>query len=190
MVPSKLHLMREGTILLRIAILLLAFWPTSVLAGTLPPFKLRTLSGQILSWPADLPDAGAVLILAQDEAQQAEAATWLPFLASDVCQRGEALAYFIVPVLPEGLLIVRSVVESAIRRATNDPAMLDRTVPLFIDIARLQASMAIEASNAVQVVAVDGAGSVRASASGPYSPVAAEQLLTAGSDRPGLCASA
>lgn len=170
--------------MLRILVVLAALFPGLAFAGTLPPLKVRTLSGIPLSWPADLPRPGAALILAQDEAQQAKAATWLPFLSGGICNGG-AIGYYIVPVLPEGLLIVRSVVEQAIRRASNDPVMHDRTVPLFTDVSRLQAAMQVGNTADVQVVLVSPDGTVHASVSGPYTSQAAEVLMAATSSGAG-----
>jgi hypothetical protein len=168
----------------RMAVLFAALVPGVAFAGALPTLKVRTLSGVVMSWPADLPEPGAALVLAQDEAQQAHAATWLPFLNSGICA-GAALGYYIVPVLPEGLLIVRSLVEQAIRRASDDPAMHARTVPLFADIARLQTAMAVAPTQDVQVVVVGRDGNVHASVSGPYSPETAQILLSALASSPG-----
>lgn len=149
------------------------------LAGALPKMNVRPLVGEPLSWPEDLPQTGATLILVQDQEQQDQAASWLPFLKSELCARAPTVDYYIVPILPEGLLIVRSVVEQTIRMASDDPTMLERTVPVFTDIGELQEAMELVPTDAVQVVVLDGEGAVGASVTGPYSPEAANVLRAA-----------
>lgn len=148
------------------------------LAGELPDLKLRSLSGVALQWPADLPAQGAILLLVHDEDHQPQARSWTDFLATAEGSARAAVPYFIVPVVPRRLTIVRSVVEQAIRNAAETPADLERTVPLFADAATLQQAMGLPLTTDVQIVLLDGAGSIRAAFAGPFTPEAGEALVT------------
>ncbi len=89
------------------------------------------------------------------------------------------MPYFIVPVLPRRLSIVRSIVEQSIRNAAATPADLARTVPLFADAATLMPALGLPVSMDVQLVLVDGAGEVLAAFAGPFTPAAGEALVAA-----------
>lgn len=149
------------------------------LAGELPDLKLRSLAGASLQWPADLPADGAILLLVHDEDQQPQARSWTDFLAAADSAALASIPYFIVPVVPRRLTIVRSVVESAIRNAAETPADLARTVPLFADSASLQEAMGLPLTKDVQVVLVDSAGGIRAAFAGPYTDAAGAALRDA-----------
>lgn len=147
-------------------------------AGELPDLKLRTLAGAALQWPADLPSGGAILLLVHDEDQQPQARSWTDFLAGAEPSLS-AVPYFIVPVLPRRLSIVRSIVEQSIRNAAATPADLARTVPLFADATSLLPALGLPVSTEVQLVLVDGAGEVRAAFAGAFTPAAGEALVAA-----------
>lgn len=156
----------------------LSFAPSSS-AGQFPDLALQTLSGVKLEWPDELPAGGAMLIIVQDQGQQDQASSWLPFFAEIASQGKPDVPYFIVPVLPEGLLIVRSIVEQTIRMATSDPIMLERTVPLFIDIAAFQQNLGLSSVDDIQVAFLSEQGVLLAAVSGAYSEAGAQTLRSA-----------
>ena len=144
-------------------------------AQQFPALRVETLSATVLDLPGDFAEGSSVVVLVYDQNQGRDVETWMPFLAR-LDEIDPAARYYVISALPAGLSLVRGMIEGVIRGSTSDAAQLDRTILLFTDVDALQASLGIEGTGAIHVLALDAAGGVMASTAGPYDGLKGEGL--------------
>lgn len=139
--------------------------------------KLPTLVGQTLSdttfrIPADLPTAGSVVLLGFDRSHQAFIDDW----AAGLAKVQPSLIVLKMPVIAPTNALSRNFIQFGMRRATPEGNPRDRTVTLFTEVAPFVAAVKLPGDKVPYALAVDAAGNVLATATGPFNPSEGERL--------------
>lgn len=147
-------------------------------AQQFPALRVETLSATVLDLPGDFAEGSSVVVLVYDQNQGRDVETWMPFLAR-LDEIDPTARYYVMSALPAGLSLVRGMIAGVIRGSTSDPSQLDRTILLFTNVGDLQASLGIEGTGAIHVLALDDAGRVIASTAGAYDETKGHDLAAA-----------
>jgi hypothetical protein len=156
------------------ALALLSAGPVS--AQTLPPIKAADLNKKPVSWPAGLPAARTILLIAFERKQQAQIDTWVAGLR---LKAPGAPAWFEVPMIKDPGRFIRGFIDGGMRRGIPSPADRARVVTVYGDKKALLKSMGIASEAVVHAVVVERSGRITARVSGEYSPAGAAQIMAA-----------
>lgn len=140
--------------------------------------QVETVSGIKMDLPEDLAAGPSVIVIVYDQNQQPEADSWVAFL-DNIAAINPAARYYLMPVLPAGLSVVRDMVEGVIRNSASNPLQLDRTIVLFTNVEALHGALGVSGTSAVHIVVLGDTGEVLAITSGAYSVAGAAVVADA-----------
>jgi hypothetical protein len=139
----------------------------------LPSVIGQTLSDTAFRIPADLPAAGSVVLLGFEPKHQ-------PFIDDWTAGLGKVQPNLIVlkmPVIAPTNALWRNTIQFGMRRATPEGNPRDRTVTLFTEVAPFLAALKLPGNKTPYALAVDAAGNVLATATGPFTASEGERLV-------------
>jgi hypothetical protein len=157
------------------AIGVLAF-ATLANAQVLPPIKAANLNKQAVSWPAGLPAARTILLVAFDRKQQTQIDGWV---AGMKLKAPGSPAWFEVPLIKDPGGFIRGFIDGGMRRGIPSTADRARVVTLYGDKKKLMASMGLTSDAVVHVLIVERSGRIVERVSGAYSAAGATRILSA-----------
>lgn len=150
-----------------------------------PELEARTLLGEPVALPADLPARRTIVIAAFLQPQQALADRWIDALvavgipASPLNLAPTAQAALIeLPVLPKRYRLVRGLIDGGMRRGIGVESVLARTWTLYTDVEKFRRQLDIP-SPRVEVLVTTRLGEVIDRASGEPSELAVNRITAA-----------
>lgn len=141
----------------------------------LPNLVGQTLSDTAFRIPADLPAAGSVVLLGFDRKHQSFIDDWTAGLA----KVQPSLIVLKMPVIAPTNALSRNFIQFGMRRATPEGNPRDRTVTVFTEVAPFVAAVKLPGDKAPYALAVNAAGNVLATATGPFTTSEGERLVKA-----------
>jgi hypothetical protein len=156
------------------ALALLSAGPAS--AQTLPPIKAADLNKKPVSWPAGLPAARTILLIAFDRKQQAQIDGWV---AGMRLKAPGAPAWFEVPMIKDPGRFIRGFIDGGMRRGIPSTADRAHVVTVYGDKKALLRSMMITNETVVHALVVERSGRIVDRIDGPYSAAGAARILAA-----------
>ncbi len=157
----------------RLAALAFLAWTTSGNTQTLPPLKAADLNKRPISWPAGLPAAKTILLIAFQRGQQAQIDEWVRGLK---LKSPGAPAWFEVPMIKDPGGIARWFIDNGMRSGIPNPADRAHVVTVYGNKQALMKSMGLPNETTVHALVVDRAGRVLERVSGPYSSAGAQRI--------------
>jgi hypothetical protein len=145
-------------------------------AQILPPIKAATLNKQPISWPAGLPAARTILMIAFDRKQQSQIDGWVVGLQ---LKAANAPSWFEVPLIKNPGRLVRTFIDSGMRRGIPITADRAHVVTVYGDKKRLMAAMGISNEAVIHIIVVERSGRIVQRASGAFNPASAGPILAA-----------
>jgi hypothetical protein len=145
-------------------------------AQVLPPVKATNLNKQPVSWPAGLPAARTILLVAFDRKQQAQIDGWV---AGMKLKAPGSPAWFEVPLIKDPGGFIRGFIDGGMRRGIPNVEDRAHVVTLYGDKKKLMASMGLTSDAVVHVLIVERSGRIVERVSGCYSAAGAERIFRA-----------
>ncbi|GAA1622199.1 hypothetical protein [Georgenia ruanii] len=153
---------------------------------TFPALEGRSLLGERIALPAELPAERTLVLVAFQRWQQPVVDGWITrAVAAGVppTPRGAAkpmpVAVVELPVLSTGWKPARRFIESGMVAASRDPDILARTIPVYTDVSAFRRRLQIPSTEEVHAVVVDPGGTVVARARGEVDAAAWATLAAA-----------
>ena len=115
------------------------------------------LNRQELEFPRDFRGALNLLFVPFLQSQQAVVNTWIP-CADQLESSFPELAYYELPTINELPALSRTFINEGMRAGIPNARARERTVTLYIDMARFMRALGIPTKNEVQVLLVDRQG--------------------------------
>ncbi len=143
-----------------------------------PEVSGDNLEGETLSLPGDLAGEVNLLLIAFKRDQQDDIDTWQQ-VGEELESRVPGFRFYELPVMSQGIRVMRGVIEGGMRSGIEDPADRARTIPLFTDKPALREASGIETEESIQLLLVDREGRVLWHGEGPYAEATGAALAAA-----------
>lgn len=145
----------------------------------LPRIQGESLSRVGYDFPADLPAAATLLLVAFRQRQQADVNTWLG-PASEIAAENPDFAYFEVPMIGLRYRPARSFIDGGMRSGITDPDVRATTVTAYQRVSRFTEPLGVDGTDDIVALLVDASGVIRWSALGALDdPQTADELRAA-----------
>ena len=134
-----------------------------------PEVAGRTLLGEDVALPADLPADRTLVVVAFQRGHQSQVDRWIDrAVAAGVppTPRGQAaplpVAVVEIPVLSSQWRAVRRFIDGGMTSGIGDPDVLARTITVYTDVSAFQRFLSIPGSDDVAALVVDRGGAILA----------------------------
>ena len=134
----------------------MAIAPTS---AVFPALKARNLNGRTLALPTEFAGARNVVIVAFRRWHQALVDSWFPALEPLLAAHPDVCAYEL-PMLAGGYALARPFIDGGMARAIPDPAVRERTLTVYTNVAQSQAALQISNPETITILLVDRSGQI------------------------------
>ena len=142
----------------------MAIVPTS---AVFPALKARNLNGRTLALPTEFAGERNIVIVAFRRWHQALVDSWFPALAPLLATHPDVRAYEL-PMLAGGYALARPFIDGGMARAIPDPAVRERTLTVYTNVAQSQAALQISNPETITVLLVDRSGQITWRSEGEY----------------------
>lgn len=136
------------------------------------------LNRQELEFPRDFRGALNLLFVPFLQFQQTIVNTWIPF-ADRLEAAFPELAYYELPTINELPALSRTFINEGMRAGIPNAKARERTVTLYVDLARFMRALGIPTKNEVHVLLVDRQGGILWRTTGSFDETKGSALATA-----------
>jgi hypothetical protein len=147
-----------------------------VMADKMPNIAAANLNKDAINWPAGLPAARTIILVAFAQSQQDNIDGWV---AGMMLKAAGAPAWFEVPVISNYGAAGRWFIDNGMRRGITDPKDRAKVVTVYTGKTAFKKSMGIPNESDVHVFVVDRSGEVIARVSGDYTAAGAAKIRAA-----------
>lgn len=165
-------MIRIWTQLVLAAALLAGSLAPPALAQQMPPVSATDLNKKPVSWPKDFKADHTVLMIAFDRSQQGIVDSWVKGLGLSA---PNAAPWFEVPLINNPGKLIRSFIDSGMRRGIPSPEARAHVVTLYVKKKDFMQTMQLPDED-VHILVMDRTGTVVARAKGLYTASAAAPL--------------
>lgn len=134
-----------------------------------PPIEARNLNGRRLALPAGFAGMRNVVIVAFRRWHQALVDSWFPALDPLLAAYPDLRAYEL-PMIASGYRLVRPVIDGGMAVAIPDPAVRERTLTVYTDVAKVREELQITNPETISILLVDLSGQIAWRSEGAYDP--------------------
>ncbi|NTU82956.1 MAG: hypothetical protein HGA45_26920 [Chloroflexales bacterium] len=148
-----------------------------------PQLKARNLNGRRLTLPAGFAGVRNIVIVAFRRWHQPLVDSWFPALDPLLAAHPDLRAYEL-PVIASGYGLVRPFIDGGMAVAIPDPAVRERTLTVYTDVATVMAALQIANPETITILLVDLSGQISWRSEGAHDPekgAGLAQELAAGS---------
>jgi hypothetical protein len=133
--------------------------PVLSLSAVFSPLQARNLNGRTLALPAAFAGVRNVVIVAFRREHQQLVDSWFPALDPLLAAHPDLRAYE-MPVLASGYSLVRPFIDGGMAGAIPSPAVRERTLTVYTDVARFRALLQISSPETITILLVDRSGKI------------------------------
>ena len=144
----------------------------------LPTVSGSNLNRQEFEFPRDFRGALNLLFVPFLQPQQVVVNTWIPF-ADTLESSFPEFAYYELPTIDELPALSRTFINEGMRAGIPNPRARERTVTLYIDMARFMQALGIPGKNEVHVLLVDRRGGILWRTTGSFDEAKGSELAGA-----------
>src|SRR4051794_5084013 len=154
--------------------------PTSDSPGAIrfPKLAARDLEGRARALPDEFAGAFNLVLVAFRRAQQPMVDSWVAWYGT-IAGEHPTLRCYEVPVIATRWSPARPVVDGGMAKAVREQEARQRTLTVYTDVRRVTDALAIDDTDTITALLVDGAGRVRWRTTGPATEQACVDLLEA-----------
>ena len=142
---------------------------------TFPTVEARNLQGLGVTLPSAFDGDRNIVVVAFKRDHQALVDSWVPWLEAQAAV-DPGLRFYEVPTIGRIWAPVRTMIDGGMARAIKEPVVLQRTLTVYGDLARLTRPLAITDTSTIAVFLVDADGTVVWSGAGPFSDISSAAL--------------
>jgi hypothetical protein len=136
------------------------------------------LDRQEFEFPRDFPSDLTLLFVPFLQRQQLVVNTWVPF-AQDVEARFPQVTYYELPTIDERPMLARTFINEGMRAGIPDQKSRERTVTLYIDLAKFMRATNIPDRSNVHILLVNRSGDILWRTTGNFDAEKGDALLQA-----------
>ncbi len=141
-----------------------------------PSISADALNKKHLNLPKDFGGHHNLLLLSFEREQEKEIDTWSQ-LSKDLQKADASFRTYILPVFTRENVLYRWWENSSLRSDVNDPALLEVTIPLYVDKARFRKDLQIASEHQIVALLVDDTGKIVWRSEGPLTDEKKNGLL-------------
>ncbi len=136
------------------------------------------LQRQELVFPRDFAGERNIVFVPFQQWQQSIVDSWVP-LAQELEAAHPGVAYYELPTINEMPMVARTFINEGMRAGIPDETSRERTVTLYVDLARFMRALDIANRDEVHTLLVDREGRILWRTVGPFDEAAGEALRVA-----------
>lgn len=154
------------------------FYPRMVMALQFPTMQSENLNQRAVNLPAAFNSRRNIVFIAYAQDQQQEVDSWNRFLA-DAIATYDDVDYFELPTVASGYRLVKGFLDGVMRDGIPDIDKRERTITLFTNVRQFREKLALPDNRTIDVLVLDGSGTVIAKTRGRFTEEAAKIVIDA-----------